>query len=177
MAQKKVPSIEDAIKYFKDIVTRASLSNYYYVDNIINCKNNSSNTILVIPDKLLWDKLTEDEDWKKENNFKEADVSKPDEANIASWAVYARSLEEDWINIETDADLSTGKLFKIKINDYEYKVSINRDLMPMKLKKSEYEGVSYKVFLKPLHILAIKKRFDSAVTGCGFTVVRLFQII
>ena len=177
MAQKKVPSSEDAIKFFKEVMHRASLSNYYYVDSIILSKNNSSNNILIIPDKPLWDKLIEDEDWKKENNFKEPDITNPEESNLPSWIEYGRELELDWIHINLDADLYTGKVFKIKINDYEYKISINRDLMPMKLKKSEYEGIRYKVFLKPLHILAIKKRFENVVDGYGFTIVRLFQII
>ena len=66
LTKKKVPSADDAIKSFKDVMTRASLSNYYYVNSIILSKNNNSNNILVIPDKMIWDKLVEDEEWKKQ---------------------------------------------------------------------------------------------------------------
>ena len=177
MAKKNQPSIEDAIKSFKEVMQRASLSNYYYVGNVIISKNNDGNTILVIPEQLLWDKLIEDETWKTESNFREPDVTKPQEANLSSWAEYGKDLEADWFPIDIDADLYTGKVFKIKINGYEYKISINRDLMPMKLKKTEYEGVSYKVFLKPLQVLAVKKKFEGVVDGGGFTIIRLFQII
>lgn len=177
MAKKKDPTIEDAVKDFKDTVTRASLSNYFYVNNVIISKNNYGNTILVIPEQELLVKLFEDEEWKKETNLREPDITKADEANLSSHIEYAKDLEIDWFPIDIDADLYTGKVFKIKINDYEYKISINRDLMPMKLKKTEYEGVGYKVFLKPSQVLAIKKKFEGIVEGGGFTIIRLFQII
>lgn len=177
MAKKNIPSVEDAIKFFKEVVTRASLSNYYYVGNILLSKNINGNNILIIPDQELWNKLIEDKDLKDEYNLKEPDITNPEESNLPSWVEYGRDLTTDWFPINIDADLYTGKVFRIKINDYEYKISINRDLMPMKLKKSEYEGVSYKVFHKPLRILAIKKRFENVVEGYGFTIIRLFQII
>ena len=177
MAKKKVPSAEDALKSFKEVMQRASLSSYYYVDNTIVSKNDSNNNILVIQDPLLWEKLIDDEEWKKENDLKEIDPTDQDGSGLSSWVEYVRDLKSNWLDIDVESDLHTGKIFKIKINSYEYKITINRDLMPMKLKKSEYEGISYKVFSKPLHILGIKKRFEGVVEGYGFTIIRLFQII
>ena len=179
VSKKRVPTMESAIVSFKEVMLRASLSNYYYVGNTILSKNNNSNNILIIPDKELWDKLIEDEEWKTENKFKEPDVTNMEESSIPSWMEYGKDVTTDWFPIDVDAELYTGKVFKIKINGYEYKISVNRDLMPMKLKKSEYEGISYKVFHKPLQVLAIKKRFESLaeVEGSGFTIIRLFQII
>jgi hypothetical protein len=177
MAKKSVPSIEDAIKSFKEVMQRASLSNYYYVGNVLISKNTNGNNILIVPDQALWNNLIENKELKDEYNLKEPDLTNCEESTIPSWVEYVADLKTDWFPIDMDADLYTGKVFKIKINNYEYKISINRDLMPMKLKKAEYENISYKVFNGTLKILAIKKRFENVVEGYGFTIVRLFQII
>lgn len=171
--------MESAVASFKEVTCRALLSNYYYVGNIIVSSNISGNNILIIPDQELWNNLIEDNIWKVGCQLREPNINIPEEFIIQSWIVYGKDLVTDWFPITLDADLYTGKVFKIKINDYEYKISVNRDLMPMKLKKPEYEGISYKVFHKPLPVLAIKKRFEGAegVESSGFTIIRLFQII
>jgi hypothetical protein len=175
MAKKTQPSVEDAIKSFKEVMQRASLSDYYYVGNILLSKNTSNSKILVVPDQDLWVKLIDDEEFKP--FLKEPDLTNPEESNIPAWMEYGKEIDTDWIPIDISADLYTGKVFRITLNKYEYKIPINRDLMPMKLKKSEYEGVAYRVFYKPLQILAIKKRFENVLDGYGFTIIRLFQII
>lgn len=177
MAKKKVSTVDDALKVFKDTMSRALLTNYYHVDNIILSKNNNDNTILIVTDNDLWNKLIEDETWKKETKIRELDITIPEEYDLNKRVEYGRDLESDWLPIDMDSGLYDGKIFKIKINGYDYNITINRDLMPMKLKKAEYDGVSYRVFKSPSQILAIKKRFDNVVEGFGFTIIRLFKII
>lgn len=186
LAKKKVPSIEDAIELFKETMIRVSLASYYQVNNILLSINNDQNKILIIPDPELWEEMwsnrgVEDiEEFKKSDplfRVKELDITVPEEYEFQQWFQYGENLVDNWIPIDLKEDLFTGKIFKINIKGYEYDIPINRELMPIKLKKSEFENISYRVFLKPLPILSIKKRFDFPIEGCGFTLMRLFQII
>jgi hypothetical protein len=172
MAKKKEPTVEDALKVFKDVTLRASLSSYYYVDLVMLSKNEDGNTILVIPDRDLILKLREDPDM----DIKELDISNAEQYKLHHYFKYGNDLEEDWFPIEIKEELFSGKIFKIRLHDREYEIPINRELMPLKLKKAEYDNVSYKIFTDPL-ILAIKKRFDFTMEGYGFTIMRLFQVI
>ena len=65
----------------------------------------------------------------------------------------------------------------ININGLEYDLSINKNLIPLRLKKSEYCDISYKVFPNDDMIFALKKRFEYPLEDHGFTIIRLFKII
>jgi len=151
---------------------RATLSSYYHVNNIILSKNDDGNTILIVPDLTLWNSILDEKDIE----VKELDISVPEEAENLQWFRYGEDLGDGWYDIDVSEELFTGKIFQIKVKDLEYSIPINRELMPMKLKKAEYVNVSYRVFGKPL-VLAIKKRFDFPVEDTGFTMIRLFQVI
>lgn len=175
MAKKKIPSVDDAIKIFKDVMLRASLSDYLYVNNMLISKNQKG-TILVIPDNELWLKLLDDPEIKE--HLQELDISIPEHYEKSQLMVYGEDLEnESWV--ETDSEiLYKGKIFKINIKGFEYEVPINRDLLPLKLKKAEYNNISYRVFIKPNVTLVLKKRFNFPdIEECGFTIVRMFKII
>lgn len=177
MAKKKEPNVDDAIKFFGDVMDRALLKRFYYLNSSMLSKNSDDNKILIVPDNKLWEQLSELEEWKDESKLKEIDVTNDEEYDLQKWFEYSNDLDNHWLEIDVDQGLYTGKVFKIKINNYEYNFPVNRDMMPMKLRKNEYEGVSYKVFSKPLQVLAIKKRFNNVLDGFGFTIIRLFQII
>ena len=98
---------------------------------------------------------------------------------------YYELRDDSWINIDISNELFTGKIFEIQLDSKKYKISINRDLMPMKLKKAEYNDVAYKIYLKPF-VLGIRKRFeyeykeketDENISKCNISIIRLFQII
>jgi hypothetical protein len=174
VGKKKVPTVDDCVKNFRDVMERASLSPYNHVNGIVLNKNLNNHRILLVPDKLLWDRLVDDIRIK----IKEFDLFNVDEKSESQWAIFGEDLVNSWIPIEVKEDLYNGKLFKIKIKDYEYKISVNRDFMPMKLKKAEYDNVSYRVFYQNNKlVLGIKKRFDAVIPDYGFTMMRLFEVI
>lgn len=175
MAKKKVPTIEDAIKSFNNIIERASLSNYYYVNKILLSKNQKGNSILIVPDETLWLKLIDDEEFK--SAMKDIDLSNPEEYKLQQLFSYAESLDTGWTEIDAKEILFPGKVFKISLNGFDYEVPINRDFLPLKLRKAEYCDISYKIFTTPQLVLSLKKRFDSPVEDGGFTMIRLFQVI
>ena len=166
MGKKKVLGVEDAIKQFNDVMQRANLSSYYYVNRIILSKNGKGNSILVIPDMNLWLKLIDDENLQLKELCGGED---------SKWIKYGE-MTEGWIPIDIEEELFKGKIFQIKIKGDEHVVPIDRDLLPLKLKKAEYEGISYRVFLKP-PVLAVKKRFEFPMEGYGFSIMRLFQVV
>lgn len=176
MAKKKVPSVEDAINRFRDVMLRASLSDYLYVNQTMISKNPKDNSIIIIPDQDLWIRLIDDEELK--NHIKELDITNKDHSEQMKLCSYSDDLiHESWIEIDPNI-LFTGKIFKIGVKGFEYELPINRGLLPLKLRKAEYNNISYRVFTKPNLVLALKKRFDfPAIENCGFTMIRMFQII
>lgn len=185
MAKAKTPTAADAVKVFKDVLKRAAVESYLSVNDTMLFEDKTGNTILVIPDIELFGEIIKN---KKDIIGKELDISIPEESEKLWKFQYGEGLCDGWFDIDATDDLFTGKIFKIKIKDHEYKIPISRDLMPLKLKKAEYVDISYKVFgsrknishgavsVTPL-VLAIKKRFNNPLRGYGFTVVRLFQVV
>lgn len=174
MAQKKVPSVDDALKIFKDVTLRASLSDYLYVNNSLISMNPKGNSIILVPDQVLWSHIIDDEELK--NHLKELDITDPDQLEKSKLIPYATDFKNDsWVEVDTDT-LFSGKLFNINVDGFEYKISINKGLMPLKLRKAEYNNITYRVF--PDSILSLRKRFDfPAIEECGFSMVRMFQMI
>lgn len=175
MAGKKIPSVEDALKIFKDVMLRALLSDYLYVNRTMLSKNPKDHSILIIPDQELWVKIIEDPDMK--DHINELDINNPDQYKMLPLFEYGNNLNSnDWIEIDPEI-LFKGKVFRISMKGFEYEVPINRGLLPLKLRKAEYNNISYKVFSKPSLMLVLKKRFDFPLEGCGFTILRMFKVI
>ena len=176
MGKAKIPSVDDALMNFKDVMHRASLSNYLYVNKILLSKNSKDQSILIIPDQELWLKIIEDSELKK--CIKELDISNQKENSLKYIFTYADNIDNDttWINIDIDT-LFSGKIFKINIDGLDYEIPINKNLLPLKLKKAEYTKISYKVFKNTSLVLGLKKRFDFPIENCGFSIIRLFKII
>jgi len=184
MAKKKIPVVADAVKALMDILDRAFVSSYLSVNNIMLFEDKNGISILVVPDQTLATEVFK----SYEIDGRELDLSNPAEIEHQWKFQYGEDLKENWIPIDVTDDLFNGKLFKITVKDTEYNITINKELMPVKLKKAEYKDISYRTFgtrsrkmdsyieKTPL-ILAIKKRFDSPVEDCGFTMIRLFQIV
>lgn len=173
MAGKKQPSIQDALKYFQEVMLRASLSNYTHVNRIMCSKNPKEKTILIIPEIGLWNSILDSEMKEKIKELDSKDKNYNETNNVIH---YGETINDDWFDIDTET-LYQGKIVKIKIDGYEYDFSINRDCLPLKLKKAEYNEIKYKVFTLPYHVLAIKKYFPFPISDYGFTMMRLFQII
>lgn len=176
MAKKKIPSTEDALKIFKDVMQRASLTSYQYVNNIMLSKNPDGNTIVIIPEQELWLKIIDDEEIKPV--LKELDINDQRQSDKIQVLQYAKDLEcESWVDIDPEI-LFKGKIFKISLKGFDYEVPINKGLLPLKLRKAEYNNIKYRVFTKPNIVLSLKKSFDfPAIEHCGFTILRMFQVI
>lgn len=174
MGKKKEPSMEEAVKIFKDVMSRTSLSNYIYVNHTMISKTPKGRSVLILPDINLWKEIIIDEEIDK----RELDIKNPDEIKLQSLFSYADNMESDeWINLDSEL-LFKGKIIKIRVNGFDYKISLNRDLIPLKLRKSEYYKISYRIFVSnDSFVLGIKKRFDYPLEDSGFYIMRLFKII
>ncbi|MCM1215425.1 MAG: hypothetical protein NC548_13010 [Lachnospiraceae bacterium] len=176
MAKKKLPSIEDALELFKQVMTRSSLSNYVYVNNTMLTKSPKGYSVVIIPEQELWNKIIEDESLK--SDMRELDEDNQNDAAQKELIVYGDQINDNgWIEADPNV-LFAGKVFKIKIHGFEYEIPINRDLLPLKLRKAEYNNIAYRVFTAPSVVLALKKKFDyKDVDGGGFTIMRLFKVL
>lgn len=166
--------MEEAVKIFKDVMSRTSLSNYIYVNRVMISKTPKGRSILIIPDMNLWREILTDEEIEK----RELDIKNPDEIKLQALISYTDNIESnEWINLDSEL-LFTGKIIKIHVNGFDYKISLNRDLIPLKLRKKEYYKISYRIFTtKDSFVLGIKKRFDYPLEDSGFYIMRLFKII
>lgn len=176
MAKKKLPSIEDALESFRNVMTRSSLSSYVYVNSEMLSKTPKGYSVLIIPDQELWNQIIKDSEFQVQ--MKELDMESPEANAQRELFTYGENISsEGWIEADPDI-LFKGKVFKIKIHGFEYEIPINRDLLPLKLRKAEYNNISYKVFTSPNVVLALKKRFDfKDVEGGGFSIMRMFKVL
>lgn len=178
MAKKKEPSIDDALNCFKDVMQRALLSNYVYVNSNLVSKNPKGNSILIIPEQALWLKIIEDEDLRK--SMRELDISSKEDQDLNTFFQYIDKLKEvQWVDLNHE-DLFKGLVINIKaISGADYEHPINKNMLPLKLKKSEYKDIDYSVFNgNGSIILALRKRFIFPdIPDSGFSIIRLFKVI
>lgn len=175
MAKKKDPSIYDALDNFKSIVSRASLNDYFHVNGFLISINPKDVTVILKPDKSLMIKIREDEELN--SHIKEIDINKPEENKLNDYIFYVESLSgEGWYDVNCD-DLYAGKVIKISIDGFTYSVLLNKNSIPVKLRKAEFNNVSYRVYNQPKHILCLQKRFEGCVEDGSFSMMRLYQIL
>lgn len=177
MAAKKIPSLEDALKSFKNVMERAFLNEYIYMNKTLISKSNGKKEfyVLIIPEQELWNKIVED----PELDVKELDVNNPEQQLLLQKISYADSLDDiGWVEIDIDK-FYKGDIINIRPEGFEYNIPINKSLLPLKLRKAEYNNLSYRIFKgnNNTSIIALKKKFESKVEGCNYTLIRLFQIV
>lgn len=174
MARKIKPSLEEAINLFEDSMQRCTLIDYLHVNRTLISKTKNDNSVLVIPDQSLWEGLLEKSNVK--DHFKPLDLNRPDHQQISSICKYGNDLaNEAWVDADSEL-LYKGKVIKIKVDGLDYSIDINKNLIPLKLKKAEFNNIAYRVFLDD-RMFVLKKRFDYALEDLGFTIIRLFKIV
>lgn len=179
MGKKKEPSMADATNQIKDVMNRASLSNYFFVNTKIISKG-PKGSVIVVPDKELWVSMINDKEIS--DKMKELDLKKPEDGYFIDIASYAEDInDKSWVEIDPEA-MYMGKIIKIRVHEnFEYDVPINKDLLPLKLKKAEFNNITYKIFInegKELSLsLGIKKYFDYPLPESGFYIMRLFKVL
>ena len=169
MATKKIPSMEDSLNNFKSVMKRASLEEYLFMNTIMLSKNKKDQSILIVPEFELWNKITDDNELME--HIKEIDINNPDKDLFG----YAEDLNNGWLNVDPMV-IYNGSVFKITIDTFVYEFLINKNMIPLKLKKAEVNNISYKVFTTS-HVLAVKKKFEFPVEGGSFSIIRLMQIL
>jgi hypothetical protein len=179
---KKVLGPTNALEQFREMTLRASLSLYYNVAGVLVSRSSvKDNVVVAVPDQALLKLLFADEDIKIED----FDFNDDDLRSLTPLFDYGTKVNEDgWLPLAETEDFYHGKLIEIKIEGHDFPVLITKDLLPLKLKKAEFNDVSYRVFIPPkigntkavTPVLGIKKRFQ-LVEEHGFTLMRLFQIV
>jgi hypothetical protein len=176
MAGKKVKSIDDSLIYFKEVMQRASLTNYTYVNNNLVSINKKSQNIVIIPDIELWNMIMDDKDLKE--NIKEASIN--DDNYYLFKIIDIMNMYDLWLDIDPDT-FNQGKNIEVKIADeLSYQIFINKNIFPIRLRKAELNNLSYIVFWYSNNLaIAIKKYFPFELDGknYGFTVARILSII
>lgn len=164
--RKKEYTKEDALAYFEDVLQRSDLQNFLMCgDDVYSWDDDGHHTIIIMEKNLLND--------MDPNRFPRG---KGNETNISFLYDCSRSLKEyeDWIPIELDP-LYSGDTVYLKMGDRELK--FNKGLLPMRLRKAEFNNISYAIQLVPYPILAVKKYFPSKLDGYGFTLMKVFKIL
>jgi len=154
------------------MLRRAALSVYYIVDRVMISRDSGGNATVIVPDKDLLGLLVTDSDF----DIREYDPLDRSTVGLKKIFPYGNRLDEGgWYPLTDNNDFYDGKVIRIQINDSIYPVLINRELLPVKLKKAEFVDIDYRIFLEP-PILGIRKRFQ-VLENYGFTLMRLFKII
>lgn len=169
MAAKK-QSAGNAVNEFLSVMQRASLSNYQFVNQIMFSKTPAGKIVIIIPNSNLWLKLNENEEFKK--TLTEVAPGEIDNQLIEFGSTMAT---DTWLAIDAEA-VYQGKLIKIDANGRKHGLVINRDLLPLKLKKAECNDISYRI-TSDGNFLILKKNFHTTGTDCGFTIMRVFRIL
>lgn len=119
---------------------------------------------IVIPDNTLYDELMADVAFKEK--------IKP--CDIENSRLFSYTNATNWIPLNVSEEHFRGKEISIIIDGFNYDIPLNKDLMMVRLRKSEFTNISYQVYKEKHLVLGIKKRFDSEY---GFDMIRLFQIV
>ena len=179
MAKKAVVP-EKALEQFREMTLRASLTLYYNVNGVLVSKG-KENIVMAVPDRPLLKLLLAD----KEIKIQDFDHGDDELRSLLPLFNYGEHVnEEGWLPLTETEDFYLGKLVEIKIDGHDFPVLISKELLPLKLRKAEFNDVSYRVFIPPktqdkkkqTPVLGIKKRFQ-LLEDHGFSLVSLFQIV
>lgn len=91
---------------------------------------------------------------------------------------------DEWTPLSSD-ELFSGKRIEIQVNEVDYSIILNKSMIGINLKKSEFSNVSYRIKrIGSKQVLSIKKDFEpitygpkkEILVGSGFALVRSFYI-
>lgn len=170
MAKKKEPSIDEALNNFLDVMQRASLFDYVHVNSDIISENPKGNSIIIPVEQILWEELLKKKEFT--DHLQELNLT-DDKASLLKYL----DNEPLWIDVDID-EFFNGKTIQIKVSSYEYNIPLNKNALPIRLKKSEFNNISYRIFIDDHVVLALKKKFIyEGIDGCNFSMIRLFKVV
>ena len=168
---KKIITAEHETKTAEETILRGSASIYYNVNGILLSKNKLDGILVVVPNKPLLEKLLEN----KNINIEELLMDNLDFKYFNGLFKYGEDLDDDrWILLPDN--FCEGHKVEIILKDYDFPVDISNSLLPVKLKKSEFGDITYRIFIDPL-VIGLKKKFKSINEGYGFSMLRLFRVV
>jgi hypothetical protein len=172
---KKEPCAAEALLIFKDIMKRSLLEDFIFMNHIMVSYNTKEKYAVVLSiDEDLWKCIIDDEELK--SHIKEFNPIE-DSVNIKNIFSYENEiLNDNWIDLDSDL-LYDGKVMKININGIEYDIPICKSLIPLKLKKIEFNNIKYKIVSNKETLMILNKRFDYPIEKLGFSISRIFYIL
>lgn len=160
------------------MMERSCSGHFLYVNRCLITTNTprsvaSPYTILVNVGVALWNGLMEDEAWK--DSVQEADIADPEEQELANKVHYVTE-EYTWFPLDEE-ELFAGRIISIHIEGYSYDITINKWMLPAKLKKNEFTKIDYTV--TPDHVLILRKQFDGLpnIPDSEYAMYRIFRIV
>jgi hypothetical protein len=108
------------------------------------------------------------------NLYSASDLNNPDHCRFNTFINYLET--DNILPLDSDA-IYRGELIEIKIAGHELPITINKDSFPLKLKKSEFNNIGYRIYSSPDHIFSLSKKFESSLENHSFTMFKLFQIV
>ena len=174
MAAEKKSSVTDALAKFKEVMTKSNFTDFEYVNGMMFSENAKEVKVVIVPDRELWLAILDDPELKE--HVKELDITKSRDCHINNKISYASDIVNGWVDLDS-TKLYNGEALRISIDGFKYQIPISKVLFPMYMKKSDFNHLTYKVFMNPFVALALKKTYESKVQGGSFSVMRVFQVI
>lgn len=159
---------------FREIIQRSGISQIEFENGIMYGRNSNNASVIIAPGKELWSVIQNDEEMK--SMMQPLDATSDLSKRVAMVMGIVTENSNDWIDLDTDT-LYKGKIIKISVDGFEYDITINRDMLPLKLKKAEYNNIRYRIRLMGDPILIVQKEFKQVPPDCDYTMSRVFQII
>lgn len=173
MAKTKEPTIKDSVLIFKDALSRSKMSPMLYQNRIIYSRHKAGHSVLTAVEPELWSWAIQDQDIRSMLTM--YDIKK--DPDLVSVFRYGEGMDyEDWIPLDPEK-MYSGDLVQLKIDGFEYDIPINVKVFPLKLRKNEFSGFSYRVTMTDKVVLSIRKKFETPITGTSFYMVIPFQVI
>ena len=177
MAKTKEPSVQDSLKTFNDVIKRIGVESMQMQDHNVLCTTNKKQNVLIRVDNELWNTIMESELKEK---ITEID---PCNKGLISLASIPSNDNGVWIEINGE-EFQSGKLIEINLDGYDYKISISKDNLILKLRKSELTDIAYQINTFTMiesgvvnKILKLRKRFVGTVENSSFDVMTAFIIV
>lgn len=166
MAKKAIEPMS-AYKQFIDIVGRLDKGSIWNNNGtLLHITDENVKTIFAVDPELMQLIIGE-----KELDISDYDISNPEMAAQSDQFQFSTT-GDDWLELDADK-LYVGDSIELNVEGHDIPVIINRDLIPVKLKKAECNEIMYRV---SKDTLGIKKRFG-ILPDHGFVMMRLYLIV
>lgn len=174
MAKKKEPSISDVIGLFKDIIKRGKVESFTYNNRTLMGYNNKNIKFYLNLEAAAWNAIVNDNDIRP--MLTEFNLKDSSEHDRMAFSFCQNINDEEFIELNGES-FYNGENIDIKVDGFDYDITINKSIFPIRFKKSEGNNFSYRIYLGRYPVLLIKKDWDPIVPDSGISMIRLFQIV